>query len=265
MMLEEGESIGGFRITELLHGGTWDVYRGERGGTRAIVTTMYKQPPAGVLDALALPFEGILPLIGTEVLEKNDATGFAIIEREPAGWRICDLKWPLPIAEVIAVGLDLARVLSRMHAAGVVHGSVRPQTVWIDVAGGITRLSGTTPRPERVGVHCLSQTRTGNYSPFVDDMFLPDVLARAEPASFASDVAQLGMMLYRMATHVSPFRGTADESMMQQLVRAIEGDIVAPWPAGDERTNTVEALARGAIRHQRSLAQILDELARLPT
>lgn len=255
-------TVPGYRLGELLHDGAWSVHRGNAAdGSRVIITIVSPPPPPDVVAALALPFEGIPPLRALVPIADAQRDALAIVEAEPEGWRVGDLRWPMPIDEVVRVGLDLSRVLEQMHAAGVVHGSLRPQTVWID---GDSKLTGTTPRPERAGVHALAATPSrGTVSPFHADIFFPDVLARGEPASISSDVAQLGMLLYRMATHRSPF---ADESIMQQLVKAMHGD-AAPWPAGDAKSRAVEQLARDAFdparAATRSLAALRDGLARL--
>jgi hypothetical protein len=182
---------------------------------------------------------------------------------------ISDLKWPMPIDEVITVGLDLARLLQRMHAAGAIHGSLRPQTTWIHTtAGGRCSLAGTTPRPELAGVHSLAPRSSGSVTPFIEDVFFDDTLACGKPRSTASDVAQLGMLLHRMTMRASPFAGGPDASVMDQLALAMRGE-APPWPAGDERARAVEALARrafdpahGAERAIEPLLATLAELAR---
>jgi serine/threonine protein kinase len=255
-----GSTIEGYRVTELLQGGEWNVYRSQSAtGARALVTIVQPPPPPPVLEALALPFTGIPKLIASVPVDN----GLALIEAEPGGWRISDLRWPLPVDEVIRIGLDIARTLERIHAAGCIHGSLRPQTTWIDQS---SHLTGTTPRPELVGLHVLANTtRTGVYSPFLDDIFYPDILARNEPRSAASDVAQLGMLLHHMATHASPFR-RPDDIMFQPLVRALEGD-APPWQSDDPRSRALEALARDAFDPKqvatRSLAPLLAGLERL--
>jgi hypothetical protein len=232
-----GTVVEGYRITEKLYDGSWQVCRGlAPDGGRVLVTVTTPPPPADVLAALA------------------------VIESEPAGTAVADLRWPLPISEVVSVGLDLARLLERIHAAGKIHGSLRPQTTWIHTVGGRSGLAGTTPRPELAGLHCLSMTRAGSRSPFIGDAFFPDVIARGEPRSASSDVAQLGMMIYRLATHTSPFVREAGEPVAEQLNRAIQGDI-PPWHEGDARQRAVEELAREAFdparAANRSLAPLL--------
>lgn len=255
-----GTSVAGVRITEELASGTWNVYRGHAAdGARVIVTVVAPPPPATTLTELALPFAGIPELRAVVPIADAHHDALAIVETEPRGYRIGDLRWPLPIDEVITVGLDLARLLERMHAAGTIHGALRPQTVWIDNIDGRCTLTGTTPRPERAGLHCLASASTGSITPFFVDPFLPDVLARGEPASVSSDVAQLGMLIHRMATHRSPFAGGPGEPIAQQLVRALGGDI-PPWPAGDARSRAVEELARAAFDPARADARALAPL-----
>ncbi|MCW5804214.1 MAG: serine/threonine protein kinase [Deltaproteobacteria bacterium] len=253
-----GSIVCGYRITERLHAGAWDVYRAQGTAGAALVTVTATPPPG--LAALGLPFPGIPELVGTAEVGGRAA----LVEREPRGWTIGELKWPLPIDEVITVGLDLARLLDKLHAAGAIHGALRPQLTWIDNAGGRSSLSGTTPRPELAGEHGLDPARL-EASPFQRDPFVPHMLARGEPRSAASDVAQLGMMLHHMAMCASPFARTGDTPLDQHR-RAVEGDI-PPWKTDDPRARAVEELARDAFdparTGRRTLAPLLDGLEQL--
>jgi len=194
-----GTTIGAYTVSEQLHAGAWDIYRGHGSGARVIVTVA----KGGAVPELPA-IDGIARILAAE---EHDNT-LVMIEREPSGWRIGDLKWPLPIDEVITVGLDLARLLARMHAAGVTHGALRPQLTWIDRTNERSIMSGTTPRPELVGIHLEGM------SPFA-----------AEPFVAGGDVGQLALMLLRMTT------GRANQR---------------EWPSGDSRMHAVEDLAKSA-------------------
>jgi hypothetical protein len=226
-----GTSVCGHKITEGLYSGAWDVCRAQGPDGRNSIITIVRtsRPPPERLTELALEFPGIPQLLAAEPLGE----GLAIIEREPEGWSLSALKWPLPIDEVITVGLDLARLLERMHAAGVVHGSLRPQTTWIKGSDTRCSLTGTTPRPELIGL-------PGAPSPFAGDEFASDA-----PRGPASDVAQLCMLLHRMALHTSPPRGS-----------------IPAWNNDDPRARALEDLARTAFT-TRELAPLLAGLEKL--
>lgn len=254
---------GGYRLTEALYEGMWLVYRGTaRDGNRVLVTIA---PTPNVMAELALPFKGVPALRATVPVKlRSGAQWLAVIESEPAGRCVADLSGPVPLDEVFTVGLDLARLLQTIHAAGAFHGSLRPQMTWVEHTygqgrpGGRLSLSGSSPRSERFGTAGAKPRSSGQVSPFIADLFLPDVLARGEPAGVASDIAQLGMMLHRLATGRSPFhRG---DSPMPELVRAMNGE-TERWGQGDPRAKAAEEVARAAFdpdrRESRSLSPIL--------
>src|SRR5688572_24681718 len=96
------------RLGELWYGGAWNVHRGlAPDGQRVVVTIVDPPPSDAVLAGLALPFDGIARLRG---VSPAPGGGVAIIEDDPGGWTIGELRWPLPIDEVIRAGLALARL-----------------------------------------------------------------------------------------------------------------------------------------------------------
>ncbi|HRI63447.1 MAG TPA: protein kinase [Polyangium sp.] len=55
--------------------------------------------------------------------------------------RIVALRGALPIDSVVRLGLELSRILERIHAAGVVHKDIKPQNIlWDETTGQVTLL-----------------------------------------------------------------------------------------------------------------------------
>jgi predicted ATPase/signal transduction histidine kinase len=115
-----------------------------------------------------------------------------------------------PLDEALAVAHQLALVLSRVHAAGIVHRDVNPKNIVYDAATGQVRLidfdlatSTRGGRTELVApsslqgtLHYLSPEQTGRLNRSVD--------AR-------SDLYSLGVTLYELFTGATPFSG--DDSL----------------------------------------------------
>jgi hypothetical protein len=228
---------GGYRVTDILYEGMFVVGRAvDAGGTGVQVTIANEAPPQAAIAAIALPgVEQIPALIAIVSAATPYGREVALLEAEPAGRRVAMVTQPLPIADVFAIGRELVALVRRVHATGAVLGSLRPQTTWID--GG--HLVATTPRPERFGLAGQGKGCAGQLTPFSADAFLPAELARGEAPSVASDVAQLAMMMYRLATGRSPFHGPG--GLMDEMMRTIRGE-VAPWQlvAGDPRGAALE-------------------------
>lgn len=237
----------GTRIDAELECGTWTLFRGTSADGTGVLVTIAPQPPpepspAIVARELALPFPGIPRL--RAIVDVEEPRCRALIEEAPAGTRISELP-ALALDDVITVARDLAELLAAIHAAQALHGDLRPQTTFVERVGGRLTLTGTTPRCTRFGVPLASKTRSGVYSPFFHDMFMPDVLlARDRAPSVAGDVAQLGMLIERMATGRSPFVDP-DGNAVAALVRATTGDS-APWNLDAPHAQALEALAKAA-------------------
>lgn len=98
---------------------------------------------------------------------------------------------PLSLDEVQSLGATLASLLTRLHAAGEVHGDLRPATVFLTSKGA--RLGEGDPFRQAAIV--------GDSVYFV----APELLDDPGAASAATDVFALGSVLAFAATGVSPF------------------------------------------------------------
>jgi serine/threonine protein kinase len=106
---------------------------------------------------------------------------------------------PLPEPLVRSVGAELASALAALHAAGLVHGDVKPENVRLDEEGRAvlldlgfaSRLSETESRRDAGSLAYLSPERV-----------------RGGPPSAAADVFALGITLYEVATGIHPFACT---------------------------------------------------------
>jgi len=139
----------GFRATERLH-------TSSRSTVDRVVrlvdgaTVIMKQPADDVVLAeaqrrLEHEFDLLCTLRGTGVVE-----AFAIVrDGNHAALIIEDLgdvlqhrvgERRLPLAEVLDIGIELARSLARIHAIGVVHKDVNPNNIIYDPATRLTKL-----------------------------------------------------------------------------------------------------------------------------
>jgi len=117
-------------------------------------------------------------------------------------------------ARVLDLAEQLALTLAAAHAAGVVHGALRPESIHLipDPAGtgrelaklldfGVAKLADAVFPP---------LARRGD-PPEVPFFVAPEQLASASAVDQRSDIYSLGCLLYLLATGAVPFRGSASE------------------------------------------------------
>lgn len=107
------------------------------------------------------------------------------------------VQGPFGPPEVAGIGIDLARALGAVHAAGLVHRDIKASNVMREAGGRILLLDfGLTQQREGHGP-------TSGTVPYI----APEIL-RGEPASPASDLYALGVLLYYLLAGKYPFRET---------------------------------------------------------
>ncbi|WP_327302708.1 serine/threonine-protein kinase [Streptomyces sp. NBC_01298] len=130
---------------------------------------------------------------------------------------------PLPVADVLRLGLDLLSALRAAHAEGVLHRDVKPANVLLRPNGsavltdfGIAALHGATG---------LTSTGALIGSP----EYIAPERARGAEGLAASDLWSLGMLLYVAAEGVHPLRRATS---LATVVAVLDEPIPAPVRSG---------------------------------
>jgi serine/threonine protein kinase/Tol biopolymer transport system component len=146
------------------------------------------------------------------------------------------LRGPLPIAEVVRIGADLAEALDAAHRQGVVHRDLKPSNVML-TAGGATILDFGLATWQRGEVDAMSPglpaapstvTQTGMIVGTIQYMAPEQVEGKAADAR--ADIFALGAMLYEMTTGRKAFEGASGASVMAAIVSSTPPPMAAAQP-----------------------------------
>ena len=276
-----GQMLGPYRVLEKLgKGGMGEVYKAR--DTRLDRSVAIKVlPPQTLADDAArarLLREARLasqlnhPHICT-IHEVGEADGQAYIamefvEGQPLSARLAE--GPLPPAEVLRYGQQLADALAHAHARGIVHRDLKSANVVLTPEGRAKVLDFGLAK--RVNVEALADAATQSAL----SMTAPGVLAGTPaymapeqllgvPADARSDIWALGVVLYEMAGGRRPFQGQTGFELSSAILkeappplpasvpsplagvieRCLAKDPGARYQQGDEVRAALEAVASG--------------------
>ena len=130
---------------------------------------------------------------------------------------------PIPVSEILDVGIQVADGLEAAHTKGIVHRDVKPANIFLVDKGsakildfGLAKLARQKqPAMEAITELMLqSQTHVGNEALLTSPgssigtvAYMSPEQARGEELDRRSDLFSLGVVLYEMATGVLPFSG----------------------------------------------------------
>jgi serine/threonine protein kinase len=171
---------------------------------------------------------------------------------------------PLATEQAATLGRQIALGITAAHAQGVVHGDLKPANVLVTPAGtvkvvdfGMARRSSSPVQGEETGLWDPGSAGGISGTP----AYMAPEQARGEPATPASDVFSLGVMLYELATGR---RARPEEGNLLELLHRIDREDLTrqlaetPEPfAGVLRL----ALAVAPAERQITVAQIAERLA----
>jgi serine/threonine-protein kinase len=140
--------------------------------------------------------------------DTGDDGGTAYIVMElidgPTVRQLLQERGPLPVREVIRIGIQIADALEAAHRAGIVHRDVKPPNVLVPPAGPVKVTDfGIAKAGEG---HDL--TRTGTVMGTA--RYLAPEQVNGRPTDARTDVYALGLLLYEMLCDRPPFGGDSD-------------------------------------------------------
>lgn len=126
----------------------------------------------------------------------------------------------LPMSRVVRLGAEIAEVLAAAHAAGVVHGDVKPENIVIESDDRLKLLDFGIAR--QTAEETVSELRSETVSVAAAGggtlPYMAPELFRGSPTSAQSDLFSLGVVLYELAAGFRPFPGPASAQYMAQIL-----------------------------------------------
>lgn len=164
---------------------------------------------------------------------------------------------PLPVSEVLQIGVKIASAVETAHRAGVLHRDIKPSNILMTAYGhpvlsdfGIAATLGEAETTEAVGLSIPWSA--------------PEVLQDDVSGSVASEIWSLGATLYSLLAGRSPFEVPGTENTAAELMARISKAKYEPIRRADvpERLELVlsRAMSRRPENRQRSVLDFIREL-----
>lgn len=193
-----------------------------------------RHPNLAVIVAVGVYHER--PYVATEWLEGCDLETY--VER-----------WGVMLEEEVAeLGLHLSSGLLALHAAGAVHGDIKPSCVFLcdGPDGDVIPKLIVSDLPHASGLATPVDSTTREIA-LSTPAYLPPEAIRGRPGGPLADQYSVGAVLYTCAVGRPPYVGGS----LLQLLRAIAlGDIVAPRSLRAELSAEIDGVILRALRAQ---------------
>lgn len=154
---------------------------------------------------------------------------------------------PMNLARALELGIQMADALADGHAAGVLHGDLRPDTVGVTAKGSAKLLDFGMWRWTRGGNVRRAAASAPDSLP-VEDVSIVSYMAPEQAlggqTDGRADLFSLGTLLYEMLTGRNPFTAAAVPDTIMNIVRSTP---VAPSTVNPEVTAEIDAIVAKAL------------------
>ena len=155
--------------------------------------------------------------------EDTDYLVMELLEGETLAHRL--EKGPMPVADVLRLGAQVADALDRAHRAGVVHRDLKPGNVMLTKAGaklldfGLARAASVAAAPGALTESpTVSRPLTKEGTIVGTFQYMAPEQLEGKEADARSDIWALGCVLYEMATGKRAFEGKSQASLIAAII-----------------------------------------------
>jgi hypothetical protein len=235
-MLAAGTSLGPYKILAPLGaGGMGEVYRAHDPRLGRDVAIKVLPPHLAATPEIRARFEReartisqlnhphICTLHDVGHQEGVDYLVMELLEGETLAHRL--ERGPLPVAEVLTLGVQIADALDRAHRAGVVHRDLKPGNLFLTKGGaklmdfGLARAQGLAPVAGALTESpTVSRPLTAEGTIVGTFQYMAPEQLEGKEADARADVWALGCVLYEMATGKRAFEGDSQASLIAAIM-----------------------------------------------
>ncbi len=209
--------------------------------------------------AAALTHPGIATIYALEEIQGELYLACEYVPGAPL--RALVASGPLPIEEVIDIGIQLARALAEAHTKGIVHRDIKPENVIKTPSGVIKVLDFGLARAEYATRQGLTQPGMIVGTP----AYLAPEQALGKETDFRTDIFTLGLLLYELASGTNPFAAGTITATIGRIVNDDPPPLSAVQPHSFPALDRIihRCLRKDPLERYRSTQEIIADLERL--
>jgi serine/threonine protein kinase/Tfp pilus assembly protein PilF len=218
-----GQTVSHYKIlSKLGEGGMGVVYRAEDTRLKRTVALKFLSPQAvGTKEdktrfihearaAAALNHPNICTIYEIDECEGRSFIAMECVEGESLKARI--QSGPLPLDQVIEIGVEIAGGLQEAHSKEIIHRDIKSANIMLTAAGRVKVTDfGLAKSPDRTQL-----TRSGTAVGTV--AYMSPEQGRGDPVDFRTDIWSLGIVLYEMITGELPFKADYEQATMYLIM-----------------------------------------------